>query len=1002
MSPPITLQDAILRLSAFWAEQGCLVWQPCNTEVGAGTMNPATFLRVLGPEPWRVAYVEPSVRPDDSRYGFNPNRLQMHTQYQVILKPDPGNPQEIYLQSLEVLGVNPRTHDIRFVEDNWESPALGAWGLGWEVWLDGLEITQFTYFQQSGGVVLDPVSVEITYGLERIVMALQGVSHFKHIRYAPGVSYDEVLGRNEYEMSVYNLDRANVERMQQLFALYEAEAQDLLRQELAIPAYFYVLKTSHIFNILDSRGCVGVTERAHFFARMRNLARRVAELWVARPVGTEPVAARQTTPAPAAAPPLPTPGAGPPADRQRRETLLLEIGTEELPPGDLDEALAQLQRLVPELLEQLRLAHGEITIAGTPRRLAVLVRELAACQPDEELEVRGPRYDAAFDAAGNPTPAAQGFARSQGVDVSQLEKKELKGGAYVVARVRKVGRPAVEVLASPLSALPGQITFGRGMRWNSPEAFSRPVRWLVALWGEQIIPCTYSCVAAGRSSRGLRNAPQPTFEIPHADQYERLLAEQQIVLHHDRRRELVLQQARQLAVEVGGRIPPQLEADLAGEVANLVESPLALRGSFEESYLSLPRDVLTTVMRKHQRYFPIEDSRGALLPHFVAVANGRVDLDAVRQGNEAVLRARFADARFFWEEDLKQPLEAFRDRLGGLAFHERLGSMRLKNDRLESLVAPFAGHFQLSSDECQTLARAARLCKADLATEMVVEFTSLAGLMGRAYALQSGEPHAVAEAIYEHVLPRFSGDALPQSRPGIALAVADRLDSLVGLFGVGLAPKSSADPFGLRRAALGVIQILRSTPCDIDVRRLVRDVAAVQTVELDPAAESEVVAFLLRRFEQLLLEEGRRIDLIRAVLSPRGPRIRFADQTLHTLHELADTEQFRWVMTAFSRPVRLVSKQRVSGDVNPQLFEAPAEQAVYDAWRSVTGEIHPDIPLERFVALLERLQRPIDQFFTEVFVMVDDLPVRENRLRLMQHIADLARGVIDLLEIEGY
>lgn len=658
--------------------------------------------------------------------------------------------------------------------------------------------------------------------------------------------------------------------------------------------------------------------------------------------------------------------------------------------------------MVPELLDKLRLAHGEVAVAGTPRRLAVRVREVAVCQPDEEIEARGPRYDAAFDAAGNPTPAAQGFARSQGVDVSQLEKKELKGGAYVVARVRKVGRPAVEVLAGPLSALPGQITFGRGMRWNSPEAFSRPVRWLVALLGESVVPCSYSRVVASRHSRGLRNAPQPTFEIPHADEYERLLAEQQIVLHHDRRRNLVLDQARRLAAEVGGRIPLSLEADLAGEVANLVESPLALRGSFEDSYLSLPRDVLTTVMRKHQRYFPLEDAHGTLLPHFVAVANGRVDVDAVRQGNEAVLRARFADARFFWEADLRQPLEAFHDRLNGLAFHERLGSMRLKNDRLEALVAPFAEHFRLSADERQTLARAARLCKADLATEMVVEFTSLAGVMGRAYALQSGEPPAVAEAIYEHVLPRFSGDALPQSLPGIVLATADRLDSLVGLFGVGLAPKSSADPFGLRRAALGVIQILRSTPCDVDVQRLVQDVARVQTVPLDPATEAEVTTFLLRRYEQLLLEEGRRIDLIRAVLNPRGTRIRFADQTLQTLHDLADTEQFRRVMTAFSRPVRLVSKQRVSGAVNPQLFETPAEHALYDAFRGVAGEIPPDLPLDRFVALLERLQQPIDRFFTEVFVMVDDRAVRENRLRLMQHIADLARGVIDLLEIEGY
>ncbi|WP_152918145.1 glycine--tRNA ligase subunit alpha, partial [Ardenticatena maritima] len=292
MSDQLTFQDMILRLQDYWAKTGCLLWQPYNTEVGAGTMNPATFLRVLGPEPWNVGYVEPSVRPDDSRYGENPNRIQMHTQYQVILKPDPGNPQELYLGSLEALGIDLSKNDVRFVEDNWESPALGAWGLGWEVWLNGLEITQFTYFQQAGGFNLDPVAVEITYGLERIIMALQGVDHFKKIIYAPGITYDEVLGQNEYEMSVYNLDAANVERVAQLFDLYEAEAKMLIEQRLPIPAYSYMLKTSHTFNILDARGAIGVTERQRYFQRMRDLARDVARLWLEKreemgfPLGT--------------------------------------------------------------------------------------------------------------------------------------------------------------------------------------------------------------------------------------------------------------------------------------------------------------------------------------------------------------------------------------------------------------------------------------------------------------------------------------------------------------------------------------------------------------------------------------------------------------------------------------------------------------------------------------------------------------------------------------------
>ncbi len=280
MNQPLDFQTIIMTLQRYWAEQGCLIWQPYYTQVGAGTYNPATYLRVLGPEPWHVGYVEPSVRPDDGRYGENPNRLVQHTQFQVILKPDPGNPQEVYLRSLEALGIDPRQHDIRFVEDNWESPALGAWGLGWEVWLDGQEITQFTYFQMAGGIQLDPVSVEITYGLERIAMTLQRVRNFRDLRWSPERSYGDVQLQGEQEHSKYYFEIADVERARQLYDLYKAEAEAALEHHLVLPAHDYVLKMSHTFNILDTRGAIGVTERAAFFARMRDLSRQVAEAYL--------------------------------------------------------------------------------------------------------------------------------------------------------------------------------------------------------------------------------------------------------------------------------------------------------------------------------------------------------------------------------------------------------------------------------------------------------------------------------------------------------------------------------------------------------------------------------------------------------------------------------------------------------------------------------------------------------------------------------------------------
>jgi glycyl-tRNA synthetase len=996
MSAVLTFQEAVARLHAFWGKHGCLNWQPCNTEVGAGTMNPATFLRVLGPEPWNVGYVEPSVRPDDSRYGDNPNRVQMHHQYQLILKPDPGNPQELYLQSLETLGIDHAEHDLRFVEDNWESPALGAWGLGWEVWLDGLEITQYTYFQQAGGQILDPPSVEVTYGLERILMALQGVDHFKKLLYAPGLTFEEVLLDNEYQMSVYNLDAADVGRMQQLFEIYEAEARMLLERQLPLPAYSYVLKTSHVFNLLDARGAVGVTERARFFARMRNLARDVAEGWLNQ---------RKERGFPLGVAPLPTLGASRRKDAEfdGPQTLVLEIGTEELPPADAESAIEQLRRLVPEMLAELRLTHGTVEVEGTPRRLVVRVVELSPRQPDEERVVRGPRVQTAFDAEGKPTKAAMGFARGQGVDASALQRRVIDGVEYVVALVHTAGRPTVAVLAEALPELLAKITFPKGMRWNrTGVSFSRPIRWLLALYGEAVVPFEYAGVASDRTTRGFRNAQPSNWPIPHADQHQRLLAEAGIVLAVAERKERIATACAKLAGEINGHVPESALTGLLDEVANLVEGPMLFRGAFEPAYLALPRDVLTTVMTKHQRYFPVEDSAGNLLPAFVAVANGRVNVDAVRKGNEAVLRARYADAEFFWKQDAARPLAEYRTGLGTLTFQAKLGSMLDKNERLVQLEKEFEEVFGLTPAERETARRAAYLAKADLATRMVMELTSLAGIMGREYAMRGGEPTCVAEAIFEHVLPRFAGDRLPESKPGVLLALVDRLDSLVGLFAAGLAPKGSADPFALRRAALGVVQTLLHHDLDLDLAAAIRVVARVQPIPVTEDVERQVLEFVRRRFEQMLLERGERHDLVAAVLSARGHRVALAQRTLRELTAAAPTEAFARFLTTYSRPARLVRDRVCPSEVKPALFETEQEKTLWAAVEKASPRVDPNSSLEQLQAAFEPLIEPIGAFFDKVFVMVENEAVRANRFALLRKIADLTIGIVDLTKVEGF
>ncbi len=960
-------------------------------------MNPATFLRVLGPEPWKVAYVEPSVRPDDGRYGENPNRLQQHTQYQVILKPDPGNPQEVYLKSLEAVGINPREHDIRFVEDNWESPALGAWGLGWEVWLDGQEITQFTYFQQAGGFPCDPVSVELTYGLERIAITLQNTTGFRDILWTDAVTYGDVNLQAEQEHSKYYFEVADVDRLRQMLALYTAEAETALAAGLVLPSYDYVLKCSHAFNVLDARGAIGVTERQAAFGQMRALARRVAEAYMAQRQRLEyPLLKEEagqaaghaaSSPAQRATAEVPPPQAAAP--------FLLEVGTEELPAADLDSALAQLRELTPKLLDEARLAHGEVTVLGTPRRLAVCVSDLAPRQPDSETVIKGPAAARAYDASGAPTLAAIGFAKSKGVAVESLERRTLEGGAYVVAVVRAKGRPAAEALAEMLPRLVAAIRFEKSMRWRAGDAttFSRPVRWLVALLGEAVIPFDYAGLTAGRLSRGLRPLGSPDLAIPRADAYVETLRAARIEVEPGKRRAAVLEQARRCATEVGGLIADESVLD---EVTNLVECPTALAGSFETAHLALPREVLISVMKKHQRYFPVEDAGGRLLPYFVAVRNGdNLHLDMVREGNEHVIRARFADADFFVREDVKLKLEDFRPRLSTLMFQKKLGSMLDKTERVEKLAVEAARWLRLNEAETQTALRAAHLCKADLATQMVVEMTSLQGTMGREYALRSGETPEVALAIQEH-------HGIPESRPGMAVGLADRLDSLAGLFAAGLAPTGSADPFGLRRAALGLNQICITRQIDFDLRAALRAACAVQVAAVQPAdAQLEsLMAFVAGRLRAQLLDLGYRYDVVEAVLAEQAANPYRASVAARQLSEWVRREDWQQILPAYARCVRITRDQKQIYAVSADRLGEPAEQRLDAAYQAAAAL--PRTSIDEFLNSLLPMIPYISKFFDDVLVMVDDQAVRENRLGLLQKIGALAKGLADLSKLEGF
>lgn len=994
--PVLTFQDMISRLERYWAEQGCLIWQPYSEKVGAGTANPATTLRVLGPEPWNVGYVEPSYRPDDGRFAENPNRMQMHTQYQVILKPDPGDPQQLFLNSLAVIGIDLDAHDIRFVEDNWESPALGSWGLGWEVWLDGLEITQFTYFQQAGGLDLDPVAVEITYGLERIAMFLQDVKEVWDLQWDATHTYGDILKMQEIEHCEYAFNVADVERLQKLYDLYEKEFAAAIAHGLVIPAYDYVLKCSHTFNLLDTRGAVGVTERAHYFHRMRSMSRQVAEAYVAQrerlqfpmlqnagraaPAGGEQISPPQQISADAA-------------------DLVLEIGVEELPPAELRAAIQQLQSMVPASLSEQRLDFGDVYVSGTPRRLLVHVPKLASQQRPETIVFRGPPAERAFDDSGQPTKAALGFARSKGLGVDDLEIRTEGDKRYVYAVQHKAGQPTQTLLPQLLQSWVENIRFGKFMRWNaSNQGFSRPLRWLLALYADQIVPFSYAGVQSNRHTRGLRPHGSPVLSVESATTYFDVLDGAGVVFDRSTRQQQILQGLQELAATVQGQVPT--DPDLLDEVTDLVEQPLPLLGRFEERFLSLPAPVLITVMKKHQRYFPVVDENGDLLPYFITVANGADrDRELVTRGNEAVIRARYADAAYFVREDRKRPLEAFNKELHKLTFQEKLGSMLDKVKRLQKLTPQIAAQLGLDEAGQQLAERAAWLSKADLATSMVIEMTSLQGILGEIYALDSGEDPTVARAIREHYVVKPDE---PLGLVSLSLNLANRLDSLVGLFAVDLAPKSTADPFGLRRDALAIVQNLIAGRKSFDLRWGLQTAAALQPVPVSDSVLADVMAFISRRLYGLLREMGYEHDVTEAVLAAQAHNPAPAVQAVRELSEAVAQPTWNETLTAYARCKRIVRNLDETYELNPAAYVEPATKHLHNVTMVLQDSLASSPDISTLVLVLDALKRPINAFFDDVLVMADDPTLRAARLALVQRIAALPDGIADLSVLQGF
>lgn len=709
------------------------------------------------------------------------------------------------------------------------------------------------------------------------------------------------------------------------------------------------------------------------------------------------------------------------------EKLLFEIGTEEIPAKFMPGILKQLKELAAAKMQELRIPFEDITVYGTPRRMAFIAGGVAETQADVVVEAKGPSVKIAY-VSGAPSKAAQGFARGQGVDVKDLVVRD----NYVYAVKHLAGQPVVELLPGLLMDILTSLSFPKTMRWADYEfRFVRPIRWMVALFGDQIIPVEICGVKSGKFSMGHRFMQQSlkaaaesqgllsaalskvgnkvysalagvkgAVEIPSAGDYKKVMYDNFVMVDQDERRTLILQQIKDLAAQNGGEA--EINEDLLEEVNYLVEWPTALCGKFEEKFLSLPKECIITPMREHQRYFPVLDEDGNLLNKFITVRNGGSEhLDIVTHGNERVLRARLSDAEFFFNEDRATKLEDRLEKLKTVSFQEGLGNMYDKSERLVKMAEMLRFAINTPVDE-EELRRCALLCKTDLVTGMVIEFTELQGVMGREYALLDGEKPEVATGIFEHYLPRFAGDALPATTIGRIVGIGDKLDNICATFSRGLAPTGSQDPYALRRQALGVINILLDANYHISLAKIIAgtlyllDIKPEETGKLVP----QIMEFFKQRLRNLLMDQGIRYDVIDAVFADKRNDdmvdLAVRCKALAAYVEAGNAEPLVQVSVRVSNLCKKIEKEvAISG----ALFKDESENKLHEVVAAVSKKIIPEIVLYDYAAVLkagEKVIEPVNTFFDNVMVMDEDENVKNNRLAMLEEVRGIVNAVGDL------
>jgi glycyl-tRNA synthetase len=921
--------------------------------------------------------VEPSRRPADGRYGKNPNRLHLFHQFQVLIKPSPEDIQEMYLASLEALGLKLKQHDIRFVHDDWESPTLGAWGLGWEVWCDGMEITQFTYFQGMGSLPLKPVSVEITYGIERLAMYIQGKSDVYAVLWNDELTLGDISRDGEIEWSRYNFELASISLWKRHFEEFEAEAKRLLGLGLPLPSYDFIAKASHAFNILQARGAISVTERTGYIGRIRDLAREVASGYVASREALGFPLLKQVR----ASKVKPLPKVPVRFSPKKRTDFLLEIGSEQLPATFIPVGCRELERRARAVLNSAGIDFRALHVYGTPQRLALYVEGVVEGTPAEEGVRRGPPQSVAFDAAGALTAQGAGFLKSAGVTRDQVTIKE----GYLFATVHTPSQSTAALLSEKLPELILSLEFPQTMCWAEQTIrYARPLRWVVALLGAQVIPFRVGELVSGRLSRGHAQLSPGAFALRSSKNYLAEMKKRFVLADPAEREERIRSQVMRCTEGSALEMPRVMS-----EVVYLTEWPQVLVGSFDDRFLAAPPEVLICEMVEHQRYFPLADAKGGLLPRFLMTLDTRPSA-LIRAGNEKVLSARLSDGLFLYESDLKVPLEEWNQKLRLMTYHAELGSMWEKVVRVGERAERI--NDLLSLADPRKLSRAALLAKADLASSLVAEFPELHGTVGRAYALAQGEEAEVAESLAEQWFPRAEKAPLPRTGCGIVLSLADKIDNLLSCYAVGLKPTSSSDPYALRRQVIGILRILIQEKKRVDLRELLGN-------------QPEVLSFCTARAHSLFEERGFARDEIDAVFQGvcLDPYTQLCK--IEALARVRKSGQLAALLEVYKRAKGQASKAGAGDAIVEELLIEPAEKELYRALSAVRGmwrSLLADHLYEEALLQLISLQEPLARLFAEVKILAEEAAVRSNRIALLHTVITLAREIADLGQLQEH